>query len=721
MDLHAPAPSSASVSSDGIYGLAENPDASPAPAESPAPAPAPVEAPAPAAEPAQAVEKTNGKATAKDKAAEAEAEAKPKKKKKKRSQRVNAPAWAVSLMVHVGFLVTLGMVTLGSTDAGKKLMANINSALVSAPKGDEANATPIYADPGTTRSAEAVGSETAEQGGAGGESGGTGTGGFGGIGTGPPSATPRIGKVGRVSEGGGGGAGVGSLKIAANVSGLSMMPAAPGMDLGGGGGIVGDVTYEATDVGQSLDQIAREILRHLTQHKLTVLWLFDESESMKDDQKAVNQKFDRITSELKSHAEAQDKKKVVEPLTHVVASFGGDLHYIQEKPTADISVIAKAIDKIPVDESGVENTLHALGIIIDKYSNLIKKDRKLLVVLVTDESGDDGGYVEEAHQAVVSRGVPIYIIGRQALFGAENAHLQYVDPVTKDVYWPTIRRGPETADVELMQWDGLHDRWDEQPSGLPPYELARITKDSGGIYFLLPSEENMRVRQREKAYRIADLKEYAPDYKSRIAYVSERQKSEFRRTLYDVILATKWRTSNDGSFYYPRHFKINPAEMVPAAQQAIGLSTERLNLLLAIQAKLEKIQKLRDREPEKRWQAHYDLMLAQVVAYQVKSYEYRACMEDMIKNPPKPKKMPTSDLVVEWVIDHSGERIAPKERTDKKIAEATKLLKEVIDRHPRTPWADLAQDELNRGLSVHRNEWHHNPRYEERAKLVPKY
>ena len=159
--------------------------------------------------------------------------------------------------------------------------------------------------------------------------------------------------------------------------------------------------------------------------------------------------------------------------------------------------------------------MHAIDLVIGHYQGIIKKDRKLLIVLVTDESGDDGGYVEEAHQSVVNRGVPIYVIGRQSLFGYSTAHLLYIDPVTKDHYWPTIRRGPETADVELLQWDGLHERWDEQPSGFAPYELARLTKDSGGIYFLLPSEENMRVRQREKAYRIADLKEYVPDYKGR--------------------------------------------------------------------------------------------------------------------------------------------------------------------------------------------------------------
>ena len=64
---------------------------------------------------------------------------------------------------------------------------------------------------------------------------------------------------------------------------------------------------------------------------------------------------------------------------------------------------------------------------------------------------------------------------------------------------------------------------------------------------------------------------------------------------------------------------------------------------------------------------------------------------------------------------------APKEETSKKYAEAQKLLRLVIERHPKTPWADLAQDELNRGLSVGRTEWTHSPKYYERNKLVPKY
>ena len=92
----------------------------------------------------------------------------------------------------------------------------------------------------------------------------------------------------------------------------------------------------------------------------------------------------------------------------------------------------------------------------------------MLMVLVTDESGDDGADVEEARQALKRNNIPLYVIGRQSLFGYPYAHHRFEDPVTHDVYHPLIRRGPETADLELYQWDGLYDRWDEQPSGLRP-------------------------------------------------------------------------------------------------------------------------------------------------------------------------------------------------------------------------------------------------------------
>ena len=110
-----------------------------------------------------------------------------------------------------------------------------------------------------------------------------------------------------------------------------------------------------------------------------------------------------------------------------------------------------------------------------------------------------------------------------------------------------------------------------------------------------------------------------------------------------------------------------------------------------------------------------------MVTYQIKAYEYRACLAEMIARPPAPKVSPGPERSVVWALHHSKDRKAPAEKTEKVYVEAERLLKLVIERHPRTPWADLAQDELNRGFGVQRDEWVRSSKYDERAKLVPKY
>ena len=629
--------------------------------------------------------------------------------KRRVRRRWDAPAWLVSALIHLGILGGLAAVATTSSEVVKKL-ANLDSALVVNDTGIEEQ-TKILADPADVPRDQAVGDTEA--------------------------SNPNMAFAG--SSGGSAGAivlkstgramgernALPSVATVAAPSNLSMVAMTPTRDLGGGGLIGGDVTNAVSGVGDALSQIAREILRNLSQHRVTVVWMFDESESMRDDQKAIKAKFDRVVSELKINtpddepAESSSKsgKRVsVPPLGHAIVGFGEDVHYVQEKPTADVDLIGKAIDHLRIDTTGTENTMSAVAKVINHYENLITNDRRLLIVLATDESGDDGNYIEEARQIALKKRVPIYIIGRQALFGTDHLTINYTDPVTKDVYHVGIKRGPETADVETLQYDGLHQRWDELPSGFGPYELARLAKDTGGIYFLLPSEEELRIRHREKAYSIEELKEYVPDYESRQAYAERRNKSELRRTLREIIAVTQ-------EFPYRHHYPVMPEELLPAIAQELPLVTERLNALIAIEKRLRAIEKLRDREPEKRWQAAYDLMLAQVVAYQIKAYEYRANLQEMATKPPKPSKLPTPELSVAWSLDHSHEAKAPKESTEKVYAEAMRLCKRVIERHPATPWADLAQDEINRGFSIKRNEWRHqhSTKFEERRKLVPKF
>jgi hypothetical protein len=116
-------------------------------------------------------------------------------------------------------------------------------------------------------------------------------------------------------------------------------------------------------------------------------------------------------------------------------------------------------------------------------------------------------------------------------------------------------------------------------------------------------------------------------------------------------------------------------------------------------------------------------MLAEMVAYEITAYEYKACMKELIKQRPRPSELPNPMLAVEWHLGHTTKRKAPDSETEKKYAEAKRLYQIVIQRHPNTPWSDLAQNELNRGFSVAWGEakWKPSTTRDQRAKLVPKY
>jgi hypothetical protein len=633
-------------------------------------------------------------------------QASPKPKRKRRRGGVvwrwDAPSWGVSLMVHAAVLVCLTLMAVGGRV--RQELGSIDASTVDTSLSEQMaeELMTILEEPADERSELAVGDPTSTL------SPGA-----------APSATPRIRQTAEVSESS-------SLKglvdVVVQAPNLSILPAMEfnNVDLSGGNRISGDTSRETPDYGEALDQLAREILAHLNTSRVTVLWMFDESGSMKDDQRTIADKFDRVVGELNLRVPEQEGE--TSDLEHAIIGFGKATHFENSPPRADLEGIRRAIASLPVDESGEEKTMKAVIDAIGRYGRAVAKDRKLLLVLVTDESGDDGDLVEQARLALVNRGATAYVLGRQSMFGTDRVHLRYVDPVTSDVYWPPIRRGPEAAGLELLQWDGLWThRHDEQPSGFAPYELARLVKETGGIYFLLPNEEELRNRpQGEKAYSMATLKEFLPDYGPRPEYLARVSQSDLRRTMAEIIQLTRQ------GFGFQRHFPVNPPELAKAIGEELPKVDNQLRALLAFEQRLKALDPARDKEPNRRWQANYDLMLAMVVAFQVKAYEYRACLQEMIvlanqgklvpKNPPIPDRRRT-----DWVINHSGKKKAPPAETQKKYAQAEALLNQVIADHPDSPWADLAQTTLNRGLGCDWAEWNVHPDYDKRAKLVPKF
>ena len=197
------------------------------------------------------------------------------RRRKKRSRKGELGAWVLSLLVHVVVLSSLAVATLH--EEIKTKLVNLNSSMFKDTSGSEKELTKIYADQSSANREETIGQTADQAGTGGGQGGGNPAVALAGGGLGAPSATPKIGAVGKVGARGGSGAGNGSglagLKVVAQVSGLSLMPTTPGKDLGGGGGISGDVTFATGEIGEALDQLARnpaKPLRKQTRRRLAL-------------------------------------------------------------------------------------------------------------------------------------------------------------------------------------------------------------------------------------------------------------------------------------------------------------------------------------------------------------------------------------------------------------------------------------------------------------------
>ena len=504
-----------------------------------------------------------------------------------------------------------------------------------------------------------------------------------------------------------------------------------GADLGEGE-VTGEVGAAVEGYGAALSRVTQEIVRHMRQSKVLVVWLFDESDSMKDDQKEIRDQFHKVYEEL-GIVEKEDKDikaaagREKEILQTIIYGYGDKLHEHMKQPSSDLKEIRAAIDKISVDETGKENTCMAINTVVDRFGPMARRQkRKLLVVLITDESGTDNQNIDSTIDKVKRYETPVYIMGREATFGYPYARISWTDPKFGLTFWLQIDRGPETAMPEALQYDGLHARWDSYSSGFGPYEQVRIAKESGGIFFVLPGEEQNLVGLdaiEKRKFQFYDMKEYLPWLVSRREYVEDRKKSKFRESLWEVIVALNPYIDAELNIQ-ENHYPFTKEEFQKAGQVSFTRGVRALGLLNEAAKRLDKLRPLRASEESTRWRANFDLIHAQVLAYRVRLFQALLALDQHAKNPQVPK----NKISNEWHLQRTPKMMAP----DAQVVKATKIdmeelkkqeqrardmLNEVVKNHPNTPWANRAQYELNYGFGFQIIEGFRDPRYKDVAKL----
>lgn len=122
-------------------------------------------------------------------------------------------------------------------------------------------------------------------------------------------------------------------------------------------------------------------------------------------------------------------------------------------------------------------------------------------------------------------------------------------------------------------------------------------------------------------------------------------------------------------------------------------------MLVELQETLELMERVgrdRQRDPSKRWQAHYDYVLAQLKMRMVYVHEYNVMIAKV-----KRDELPKLDAKI-----HNGWRLAAQEKiaSPKEVkdlaGDARKLMAKLIQEHPGTPWEVLAKRERSTALGL---------------------
>ena len=500
----------------------------------------------------------------------------------------------------------------------------------------------------------------------------------------------------------------------------------------GEGEVNGETGAHVEGYGAALSRISAELMRLMREQPLLAVWLFDASSSLADDRREINDQFGKIYAELNiAKEEATGRRAKYESIETVICQFGADVVPLTDEPTGDLETIKAAIDMITEDKSGEENVFRSLIAALDRYGKMaVRSKRKLVVIVVSDESGDDGTAVEEAIAKSRQVRAPVYFLGRESIFGYPYASVELKDEKTGLPIWPTISRGPETALPEALQWTGFgtrHGRGAENASaGFGPYTQVRLSRESGGIFFLLADvEENLAGINKQRTYDPLAMKEYEPLLLPRQEYERERARSEFRKTV--ALVINRLDPNSDRELNLQWLFPTDQQAFAEDAQKEAVKAIRALGLIKEAITALDQIRDQRASEASTRWRAAYDLVYAQCRAYQVQIFQYLLALDRQLETWPALEKDDTN----RWRRVGRGKMFPPTEsqlnatgitaeELDASREAAIREYERVMEEHPGTPWALRAGMEKRRGFGIGFVEHFHDPRYEEVDKRIPK-
>ena len=473
-------------------------------------------------------------------------------------------------------------------------------------------------------------------------------------------------------------------------------------------GYVGESTRGA--VG-AIDRITHEILLSMQERRTLVVWFFDQSASLLRERELIHDRFDRIYDELgvlEAAGNAAFKRHANKPLLTAMVAFGQQVTYPLADPTDNLTEIKAALKNISRDDSGQERVFEAIYKTTNKYKSYRESGpdgepkRNVMFIVVTDEAGDDQKGLEPTIKICRKEAIPVYVVGIPAPFGRKITQVKWVDPdpeFDQSAQWGEVSQGPESYLPERIKLHFSGSREDRAPisSGFGPFALTRLTIETGGQY--IPVHPNRRVgkdvrRSETSAYaayfkRFFDrqrMMPYQPDYVSADEYMRRINGSTMRSSLMQAANRSWLTPLTEPQLRFVKRNEATFATMLSEAQKDAAVLEPRVNQIFQL---LKLGESARGKEASVRWQAGFDLAMGRVMAVKARTEAYNA----MLAKAKRGLKF-TNPKNNTWILTPADE-LTVGSQVSKTGEKAKEYLKRVVDEHAETPWALLAQRELD--------------------------
>lgn len=442
----------------------------------------------------------------------------------------------------------------------------------------------------------------------------------------------------------------------------------------------------------ALDRVTWEIANHLVEHKTLVVWLLDASGSLKEQRGVISNRLRRIYGELGALEQAGKITRTDQALLSGVVMYGEKTTFITPEPTDKFELIQDAVKNAPTDPSGVENVFGAVELVMHRWQKYrTSMGRSVLVVIVTDETGDDFARLEPAILTCKRYGAKSYVIGPPAVFGRRQAYVPYVAPEDKKTYQLPVDLGPEsyTIEVPALPFWFSSSQYDFLSAGMGPYGLSRLVRETGGSYFLT----SMTTSSGLSPIGVFDpqaLKAFEPDYRFATPqeYINDANRHKLRQAVMRAAeLSLKYKVDKTPTLEL-RVTPQNYLQQLTDAQKSAAETTYMVdNILLAFPGNFEQEYQ---KESSPRWRANYNLTMGRLLALKLRAQEYNFVCAQL-------KQLGSGDVASKtnhWIFKPS-KKLGAGAVSKKLSADAARLLKRTIDDAPDTPWALLAQRDLS--------------------------